>query len=262
MYILENTKLKATIIGISLSVSLVLTSAVAGDNIGKKAVDGGVKYKIKDGKYTSYYVNTQEAKYNHGRLATKKEIAAWNVDVMPDGTGLPEFDTHKGEVVLGDDGKPKKAEGSVAKGNELYDSKCVMCHGDFGNGGKGYPGLVGGTVGSLKNQLMNPADDEPNMDPPKRSIGSYWPYASTLFWYIQDAMPFPHPKSLTNSETYAIVAYLLSVNEIQIDGKKLDDDYVLDRAKFLKIVMPNVNGFYPNVDTKKNPNQCNASKRW
>ena len=254
MYILENTKLKASIIGLGLSLSLGLTLAIAADS-SKTAVDGGIKYNTKDGKYTSYYVNPVQVKYNNGRAATKKEITAWNIDVMPDGTGLPEFDMKHGEPVLGEDGKPKKAEGSVALGNELYDAQCAMCHGDFGSGGKGYPSLVGGTVGSLKNQLLNPADENPNMDPPQRSIGSYWPYASTLFWYIQDAMPFPHPKSLTNSETYAIVAYLLSVNSITIDGKTLDDEYVLDKEKFKKIVMPNANGFYPDVDTKKDPKQ-------
>jgi len=255
MYILENTKLKATIIGLGLSASLLMTSAMAADKLDKKAVDGGVKYDTKKGKYTSYYVNDQKVKFGHGKVPTPKELRAWNIDVMPDGTGAPEFDMKHGDVVLGEDGKPKKAQGSVEWGGELYDEKCAMCHGDFGSGGKGYPALVGGTVGSLKNQLMNPADDEPNMDPPQRSIGSYWPYASTLFWYIQDAMPFPNPKSLSNSETYAITAYLLSVNNIKIDGETLEDEYVLDREKFLKIKMPNSDGFYPNVDTPKDPKQ-------
>ncbi len=247
MYILENIKLKAaTLVGISLSASLMLTSASAKET----AIDGGVKYDTKKGKYTSYYVNDQKVKYNHGRTPTEREIRAWNIDVMPDGTGLPEFDMKHGEVVLGEDGKPKKAQGTVEQGGELYDAQCVMCHGDFGAGGKGYPRLAGGTVSTLKNQLMNPADENPNPDAPIRTIGSYWPYASTLFWYIQDAMPFPHPKSLSNSETYALVAYLLSINSIKIDGEELGDDYVLDREKFLKIKMPNAKGFYPDVDTK------------
>jgi cytochrome c len=251
MYILENIKLKATtLVGISLSASLMLTSVVAGDKMANKAIDGGVKYDVKKGKYTSYYVNDQKVKFNHGRAATPREIAAWNIDTMPNGTGMPEFDTKNGEVVLGEDGKPKKAEGTVEQGGELYDAQCVMCHGDFGSGGKGYPRLAGGSINSLKNQLMNPADENPNPDAPIRTIGSYWPYASTLFWYIQDAMPFPHPKSLSNSETYAITAYLLSINGIKIDGEELGDDYVLNREKFSKIKMPNAEGFYPDVDTK------------
>ncbi|RXJ97534.1 sulfur oxidation protein SoxCD, partial [Arcobacter sp. CECT 8986] len=72
---------------------------------------------------------------------------------------------------------------------------------------------------------------------------------------IQDAMPFPHPKSLSNSETYALVAYLLMENGIEIAGEELDEEYVLDREKFLKIKMPNEDGFYPKVDTPEDPKQ-------
>jgi S-disulfanyl-L-cysteine oxidoreductase SoxD len=225
----------------------------------KVAVDGGVFYETKNGMYTSYAVNSQVqeniGKYNSGRTPTKTEIAAWNVDAMPDGTGLPEFDMKHGKVVL-ENGEPKKAEGSIAWGNELYDAQCAMCHGDFGAGGQGgYPALSGGDIDSLTNQLQNPADAVPNEEPPSRKIGSYWPYASTLFWYIQDAMPFPHPKSLTNSETYAISAYLLMENGVEVGGEELDEDYVMDREKFMTIVMPNAKGFYPNVDTPEDPHQ-------
>lgn len=127
-----------------------------------------------------------------------------------------------------------------------------MCHGEFGTGGKGYPTLSAGSASTetLTNQLLNPADENPGVEPPVKVIGTYWPYASTLFWYIQDAMPFPHPRSLSNSETYAITAYLLMENGVTIDGEELDDEYVLDREKFLKIKMPNAEGFYPNIDTK------------
>ncbi len=252
MFILENiTKLKNTVLSIGLA-TLLVNSVYAADS----SVDGAVKYPIKDGKYTQYHINTQNMKgFNLGREVTPKEIAAWNLDVMYDGTGLPEFDMKHGEVVLDEDGKPKKAQGSVELGNELYDAQCVMCHGDFGSGGKGYPKLAGGTVASLKNQRLNPADAHPNPDSPDRTIGSYWPYASTLFWYIQESMPFNNPKTLTNSETYALTAYLLSLNNITIDGEELDDDYVLDKEKFLKIVMPNVDGFYPQTNTPNNPKQ-------
>ncbi|MGK0256398.1 MAG: cytochrome c5, partial [Arcobacteraceae bacterium] len=92
-------------------------------------------------------------------------------------------------------------------------------------------------------------------EPPRKTIGSYWPYASTLFWYIQDAMPFTHPKSLSNSETYAISAYLLMENGITVNGEELDGDFVMNREEFLKIKMPNENGFYPNVDTLEDPRQ-------
>ncbi|MDY3200947.1 MAG: c-type cytochrome [Arcobacter sp.] len=249
MFKLENTKkLKTTLLSVSLS-TLLATSAFAATK--ETSVDGAVKYPLKDGKYSSYYVNTQKVKdSNIGRVATEKEIRVWNVDVRPDGTGLPEYDMKEGEVVLGDDGKPKKAEGSVELGNELYDAQCAMCHGDFGSGGKGYPTLAGGSKESLKIQRLNPADEHPNPDTPVRTIGSYWPYATTLYWYVQDSMPFPHPKTLTNSETYAITAYLLSVNNITIDGEELEDEYVLDKEKLMKVVMPNHDGFYPEVDTK------------
>ena len=249
MFKLENTKkLKSALLSISLSTFLV-SSVLASTK--EMSVDGAVKYPIKDGKYTSYYLNTQEVKdYNIGRTPTKREITAWDVDVKPDGTGLPQFDMKNGEVVLGDDGKPKKAQGSVELGNELYDAQCVMCHGDFGTGGKGYPRLAGGTKESLKIQRLNPADEHPNPDTPIRTIGSYWPYVSTLYWYVQDSMPFTHPKSLTNSETYALTAYLLSINGITYEGVELDDEFVLDKEKLMKIVMPNHDGFYPEVDTK------------
>ena len=250
MFKLENIKkLKSTLLSVGLS-SLLVSSAIAATK--EASVDGAVKYPIKDGKYSSYNVNTQDIKnYNIGRTPTENEIKAWDIDVKPDGTGLPEFEMNRGQVVLGDDGKPKKAEGSVELGGELYDAQCVMCHGDFGAGGKGgYPRLAGGSVNSLKNQRLNPADEHPNPESPLRTVGSYWPFASTLYWYIQDSMPYTHSKSLTNSETYAITAYILSVNGIKYEGEDMDDDFVLDKEKMMKIKMPNADGFYPEVDTK------------
>jgi S-disulfanyl-L-cysteine oxidoreductase SoxD len=250
MYKLENIKkLKSTLLSVGLS-TLLVSSAIAAPK--EASVDGAVKYPTKDGKYSSYYVNSQDIKsFNIGRTPTEKEIKVWNLDVKPDGTGLPEFDMNRAEVVLGDDGKPKKAEGSVEWGGELYDAQCVMCHGDFGAGGKGgYPRLAGGSVNSLKNQRLNPADTHPNPESPLRTIGSYWPYASTLYWYVQDSMPYTNSKSLSNSETYAITAYLLSVNGIKFEGEEIDDEFVLDKEKMMKIKMPNAEGFYPEVDTK------------
>jgi len=251
MYILENTKLKKFIVGFSI-VSALVTSSIASD----RAVDGGMKYETKNGMYTSYHVNTQETKnIKYGRTPTKREIRAWNIDLKPDGKDAPMYDMKYGEIVLDVDGNKKVAEGSVEWGNELYDAQCAMCHGDFGVGGKGYPTLSGGEIDSLKNQLQNPADDIPTEEPPRRAIGSYWPYASTLFWYIQDAMPFPNPKSLSNSETYAITAYLLMENGIEIDGVEMEEDFVMNKEQFLKVIMPNENGFYPIVDTPSNPKQ-------
>jgi len=250
--------LKKTIIGLGLSASMLMFSGCVADkeNTTKRAVDGGMIYEVKDAKYTSYHVNTQETKdFKYGRTPTPREITAWDIDARPDGTGLPMYDMKEGVVVLNEDGTKKLAEGSVEWGNELYDAQCAMCHGDFGAGGKGYPTLSGGEIDSLKNQLQNPADAVPTEEPPRRAIGSYWPYASTLFWYIQDAMPFPHPKSLSNSETYAISAYLLMENGITVAGEEMDEEFVMNREKYVTIKMPNEKGFYPTVDTPENPQQ-------
>ena len=108
MFTLENiTKLKGTLLALSLAILVTGCNETASKK-NESSVDGAVKYPIKDGKYTQYHVNTQKLDgLNIGRDATKKEIAAWNKDVMYEGTGLPEFDMHEGEVVL-EDGKPKK----------------------------------------------------------------------------------------------------------------------------------------------------------
>ncbi|MCH9739800.1 MAG: c-type cytochrome [Epsilonproteobacteria bacterium] len=204
---------------------------------GEQAIDGGAVYKVVDGMYTSYAVNTQEMKdFKYGKTPSKTEEAAWDIDVMPDGTGLPE------------------GSGSVERGDELYEEQCAMCHGEFGMGGKGsrstYPTLSVGEA-SIESLTYQRVGD--NTDGPKRVIGTYWPYASTIFWYVQSGMPFPHPKSLSDDDTYALTAYLLSANEITIDGEELDDEYVLDREKFLKIKMPNQDGFIPNIDGPTGP---------
>jgi len=227
------------VVSIAAVIALASVSAVAGDDAsrtyanGKKVIDGGVTYPVKNGKTAAYYVNTQKEYKNvkFGRKATANEIKAWDIDVMPDGTGLPE------------------GKGSVEEGDELYEAKCTACHFDFGSGGRGYPALQQGNAyemqKTLKRQRLTPDDDGP-----KRNFGSYWPYPSTLFWYIKTGMPHPSPMSLSADETYAIVAYILSINEITIDGEELDDEYVLDREKFLKIKMPNKDGFVPVIDGK------------
>ncbi len=217
----------STMLVLSFSFANAESSTATGTYASKKgAVDGGVTYPRKDGAYTAYRINEQSTKgVNFGRVPTENELKAWNTDMKPDGTGFPE------------------GEGSVEEGDELYEKHCSACHGEFGAGGVGYPTLSGGDIASLTNQRT-----APGMDAPKRTIGTYWPKASTLLWYIRDAMPYAHPKSLTNNEIYAITAYLLSVNEITIDGQELDDEFVLNKEKLLKVKMPNEKGFYPNID--------------
>jgi cytochrome c len=194
-------------------------------------IAGGVIYPVVNGKTGPYSVNTNAIgmKINHGRIPTAGEIAAWDKDVMPDGTGLPE------------------GSGTVEDGEEIYDAKCVSCHGDFGSGGGGYPALAKGNAYKLQKTLTNQRV-KPDADGPVRVFGSYWPKVSTLWWYIKDGMPHPKSKTLTDDETYALTAYILNINEMEIDGEMVEDEYELDREKLLKVVMPNEKGFEPNID--------------
>ena len=201
---------------------------------GKATIDGGIVYPVVHNKTGPYYVNPQVAadaqKIYNGRKPTANEIKAWDTDVMPDGTGLPE------------------GSGSVEEGEEIYESKCVMCHGDFGSGGGGYPALSKGNAYELQETLTNNRWHDPEADGPTRVFGSYWPKVSTMFWYIKDGMPHPRSKTLTINETYALTAYMLNINEIEYEGEEIDDEFVLNREKILKIKMPNEKGFEPNID--------------
>ena len=144
-------------------------------------------------------------RYGFGKAATAAEIAGWDIDVRPDGTGLPE------------------GRGSVADGQKIYDMKCASCHGTFGES-TDYMAIAGG-VGTLA------------ADPPTRTTGSKLNYATTLFDYIRRAMPFNAPKSLSNDEVYALTAYVLNLNDI------LPADAVLDRKALVAVRMPNRDGF-------------------
>jgi cytochrome c len=201
---------------------------------GKPTIDGGVIYPVENDKTGPYYVNPQVAldakKIYNGRVPTANELKAWDKDVMPDGTGLPE------------------GSGSVEEGEEIYEAKCVMCHGDFGSGGGGYPALSKGNGYELQKTLTNNRWHDPEADGPTRVFGSYWPQISTMFWYIKDGMPHPKSKTLSDDETYALTAYMLNINEIEYEGEEIDDEFVLNREKMLKIKMPNENGFIPNID--------------
>jgi cytochrome c len=142
---------------------------------------------------------------NLGRPATPAEIAAIDIDIPPSGEGLP----------LGG--------GDALAGEAVYLAKCVACHGE---GGQGKPAdrLVGG-IGSLAS------------DKPVTTVGSYWPYATTLFDYIRRAMPLNAPMSLTDDEVYAVTAYLLALDGI------VPKDGSLDAVSLPKVKMPNRDGF-------------------
>ncbi|PSL13196.1 cytochrome c [Marinobacterium halophilum] len=142
-----------------------------------------------------------------GRMATADEIAGWDIDVRPDGQGLP------------------PGQGSVMNGELLYESRCASCHGSFGEGIDRWPVLAGGY-------------DTLTLERPTKTVGSYWPYASTLWDYIYRAMPFSAPRSLSVDETYAVSAYVLYLNDI------VDDDFVLTQGNLARIEMPNREGFF------------------
>ena len=229
------------------AVALLAVGCVGGESAptfsngvnGNPSIDGGVSYPVINGKSGNYVVNESHVgmSINNGRVPTAAEEARWNTDVMagyvynedPSALGMPE------------------GSGSVEDGEAIYEAKCVMCHGDFGSGGGGYPALSKGNAQELQKTLTNNRWKDPEADGPTRVFGSYWPQASTMFWYIRDGMPHPKSDTLSVDETYALTAYMLNINEMSIDGVEVDDEYVLDRAKFLKIKMPNEDGFEPNV---------------
>ncbi len=145
------------------------------------------------------------AKFGFGKPATQQEIAGWDIDVRPDGTGLP------------------KGRGSVAQGQPIYDEKCASCHGTFGESNSYMP--IAGGVGSL------------GTDQPVRTTGSKLNYATTLWDYINRAMPFNAPQTLRPDEVYALTAYVLNLNDV------VPADMMLDQDSLPKLKMPNRDGF-------------------
>ncbi|MEL6681230.1 MAG: c-type cytochrome [Pseudomonadota bacterium] len=141
-----------------------------------------------------------------GRPAHVDEIAAWDVDVLPDGRGLPQ------------------GRGDVWTGEEVFVEQCASCHGDFAEGVGNWPVLAGG--------LDTLADKDP-----VKTVGSYWPHLSTAWDYINRSMPFGAAGTLTADETYAIVAYILYSNDL------VGDDFVLSDENFAEFEMYNANGF-------------------
>src|ERR1700744_3876132 len=152
--------------------------------------------------------------YGIGRTATEAEIAGWNIDIGRDGSNLP------------------SGRGTVAHGREVFEQQCAACHGEKGEGGVGEP-LVGG-----EGPLASPK--------PIKTVGSYWPYAPTLFDYIRRAMPQNAPQSLSNEDVYAVSAYILNMNGL------LPADATLDAKTLSAIKMPNRNMFVgdPRPDVK------------
>lgn len=140
-----------------------------------------------------------------GREATSAEIAGWDISIPPDGSGLP------------------PGGGTAAAGSAVYAAKCQSCHGEKGAGTPN-DRLVGG-----HGTLAGPA--------PVRTVGSYWPYATTVFDYVRRSMPYQHPQSLTNDEAYAVTAYLLHLNGIIAEGD------VMNAQTLPRVRLPNRDNF-------------------
>ncbi len=141
-----------------------------------------------------------------GRPALPEEIAAWDLDVRPDGTGLP------------------AGSGDVLTGEEVFAEKCAVCHGDFAEGVDNWPKLAGG-MGTLDHE------------DPLKTVGSYWPYLSTTWDYVNRSMPFGDAQSLSADEVYAIVAYILYSNDL------VEEEFVLSEQTFADVELPNAGGF-------------------
>jgi mono/diheme cytochrome c family protein len=148
----------------------------------------------------------QPARFGFGRAAGRAQIAAWDIDVRPDGKGLP------------------PGSGDVSAGNAVYQAKCAVCHGKTGMEGPNIP-LVGDSA---------------------KTIGNYWPYASTVFDYIRRAMPANAPGSLTNEEVYSLTAFLLHANKI------IEGNTIINAQTLPKVVMPAQKRFVPD-DRKGGP---------
>jgi len=133
------------------------------------------------------------------------EIARWDISIPPSGAGLP------------------AGSGTARQGQQVYEQKCLACHGAKG-AGKPADALAGG-VGTLASKS------------PVRTVGSYWPYATTLFDYVRRAMPINNPLSLSNDEVYAVTAYVLAINGI------IGEDAVMNAQSLPQVKMPNRDGF-------------------
>ncbi len=151
-----------------------------------------------------------------GRMATPAEVVAWDIDVRPDFKGLP------------------KGSGSVEQGQIIWEAKCASCHGTFGESNEIFTPIAGGTTkDDIKTGRVASLMD---MKQPQRTTLMKVPTVSTLWDYIYRAMPWNAPRSLTPDDTYAVVAFILSLGEI------VSDDFVLSNSNIVDVKMPNRNG--------------------
>lgn len=161
--------------------------------------------------------------FHLGRKALKEEVSAWDIDIRPDGKGLP----------IG--------KGTVIQGEPIYAEQCAICHGDFGEGIDRWPVLAGGF-------------DTLAEERPEKTVGSYWPYLSTVYDYIRRAMPFGNARSLTDDEVYALTAYVLYLNDIVSD-----EEFELSNENFTEIRLPNEENFFAD-DRLSEPHYANDAE--
>lgn len=203
---------------------LLIAASCAEDGRGGEDTSAIVEYSSA-GEFTAGH-------FSYGEDASPEQIAGWDIDIRPDGLGLP-------------------PGGATAEDGEmLYEDQCASCHGSFGEGVGRYPVLAGGE-GTLSEAR------------PEKTVGSFWPYASTLWDYIHRAMPFTAPESLTDDEVYAITAYVLYLNDL------VEYDFELTQDNLAQIEMPNKDGFFlddrPDVtavrcmDNCKDPNSIETT---
>ncbi len=149
---------------------------------------------------------TDTRHYGYGQPVSAMELSSWDIDVGPDGAGLP------------------PGRGTADEGEPVYLEQCAACHGEFGEGMGRYPALVG-------------SRESLTTDRPSKTVGSYWPYATTVWDYVNRAMPFGNAQSLTADQVYGITAYILAMNEI------IDSDTEMNAQTLPQVRMPNRDGF-------------------
>jgi mono/diheme cytochrome c family protein len=158
----------------------------------------------------------EPGRFGYGQQASPEQIAGWDIDVRgEDGAGLP------------------PGSGTVESGAAVFADQCAACHGTFGEGAGRFPKLAGG-AGTLRN------------DRPELTVGSYWPFAPTLWDYINRAMPMATPHTLSADDVYALTTYILNLNEL------VPNEFVADRDSLPKVKMPNRENFIwtdPRPDT-------------
>ena len=167
-------------------------------------------------------VSAQHARLGIGMPATEQQIRGWNIDVRADGAGLP------------------PGQGSVVQGEKIFAEQCSACHGEKGqNPLAGFDRLAGG-----RGTLTSPK--------PVQTIGSYWQYPTTIFDYVNRAMPFAASQTLTPDEVYSVVAYLLYINDI------VPHDAMMNAQELPKVRMPNADGFIPDGRPDTEDSKCRS----